>query len=267
MNKGERAELKFIATLSCLRGENVTTLQEIDLIRSIKSPTSTSLIEVRDTHPDLTPEVIKGFSDRELEDFCKASNIHKAGPFSKSDVYVNDIGFSLKFTGSAPPAIVNHTSRVGWSNVAEIKQVDIDELDQIIDDYWNKRIASTIREDIPNSDPNSPFAAHIDTLLPYLEYFSFEGTGSRRSDHPASYVIEFSDPCDFNSWKFYNKQDYIRKTWPNLVFSIRSKRGMPSDINRVSDEEKASILKWSRLHQGALRGALHIRVLKERTRR
>jgi hypothetical protein len=266
MNKGERAELLFIATLGCYRGSSLPIHGfNGGVIQSIKTPSNKSLIEVLDYSDSTTPLAISRFSEAELIHFCKVNNIHKAGPLSKADIYINNVGYSLKYTGSAPPAIVNHTARPGWETAAKAKNVDINALDNLIDAYWTKRISGLIKEDVSNADENSPFKFNVEILSPYLEYFSFDGTGSGSSIHPASQVIEFNKPFDTTSWKCVSRTDFINDVWSKLVFSVRSKKGMPSDIDspRLSADKRASILRWSKNHQGELRGALHVRVRKK----
>ena len=179
---------------------------------------------------------------------------------TKADVFINGISYSLKFTNSAPPAIVNHTNRTGWEFAAQHKGLNMAPLDALINDYWNKRLFGVITEDVDNRHPFSPFANHMQTLLPFLEYFSFEGTGSRLSNHPASAVIEFSDPCNVLTWKIINQQQFINSIWNRLVFSLRSSKGMPKDINSISASSRKSILMWSNRRNGLLKGALHVRV-------
>lgn len=264
MNKGERAELKFIATLGCYIGRTMKLWANDTLqvpITSIQVPINSSderrSINALPTH--ITPTLIAQMTDDQLSDFCISAGIEKAGPYSKSDVYINGIGHSIKFTDGAPPALINHTNRLGWEFAATQSGANIQALDLLIDDYWIKRVAGTIREDVANSNADSPFSAHIATLKPFLNYFCFDGSGKKVSDHPATNIVEFSNPCDISTWIKFSKADYIDTVWPNLVFSLRSKKGMPPNIDSLDYLAKASVLKWSRNHQGSLRGALHVR--------
>lgn len=260
MNAGERAELKFIATLGCHYGKQINLATGPLNIASIHVPVSKSLQIISPYSLPVTPQIISAMSDPQLEEFCKNNKIRKAGGRSKADVFINGTGYSIKYTNSAPPAIVNHTSRKGWEFAAQQKGLAMAPLDLLINDYWNKRIAGVIAEDVGNNHVHSPFSNHIQTLLPFLEYFSFDGTGSGLSNHPASAVIEFSDPCNVSTWKLMNQQQFISSVWNRLVFSLRSSKGMPKNINTINATSRNSILMWSQTQNGLLKGALHVRV-------
>lgn len=262
MNKGERAELKFIATLGCYSSQKIKfkNSQNPLLISKLETPDGHQAQKILPYNSSITPAFIKQLNDIDLRNFCDAHNIKKAGPFSKADVIINNVGYSLKYTNAMPPALINHTRRTGWEFAAQQKGVSIIHLDKLVADYWNKRLSGTIGEDIANSDPRSPFAPHFNLLAPFLEYFTFEGTGSRVSNHPASNVIEFSDPCEIQTWDLLNRSQILQFFWPRLVFSMRSGRGMPADINLVSQVEKNSIMVWAQVMQGSLKGALHVRI-------
>ena len=258
MNIGERAELKLIASLGCMYGKTVNLKSGPITIQSIQIPVSTALHTINPINA--SPSTISAMTDDQLQDFCRSHNIQKAGAMSKADVFINSIGYSVKSTEGAPPAIVNHTNRLGWEFAAQQKGLPIRALDQLINDYWSKRLSGVIKEDVGNDNPNSPFSAHIQTLLPFLEYFSFEGSGSKISNHPAKSVIEFSDPCNEATCDIINKPTFISSVWNRLVFSLRSSKGMPSDINALDQTAKTSVLQWSRDMNGKLKGALHVRV-------
>ncbi len=262
MNEGERAELKFIATLGCYYSKQISfkNSKKTTVISKLETPIGQQLQPITPYSSSITPQLIQQLSDANLENFCRAHKISKSGPFSKADIFINGIGYSLKYTSAMPPALINHTRRTGWEYAAHQKNVSMSDLDKLVADYWNKRLAGTIGEDIANSDSKSPFGPHFKTLLPFLEYFTFEGTGSRVSYHPASEVIEFSDPCDLKTWDLLNRSQLLQNLWPRLIFSMRSGKGMPSNINSVSQTEKSSIMIWAKTMQGSLKGALHVRI-------
>jgi hypothetical protein len=263
MNEGEKAELKFIATLATKIDSEIKIFSgKKILVKKIEIPDKDKLLNIEKLNQNIKPNFISQLTESELISFCKKNKIKKAGAHSKADVYINDKAYSVKYTDSAPPAIVNHTNRLGWEFAASVKKISILGLDLIIDDYWRKRIKGDIKEDVTNTVNSSPFFPYKDILLPFLEYFSFEGTGSKLSKNKADAVIEFSNPCLEETWKIINKADYISSVWERLVFSVRSKKGMPKNINsrKISDSERKSIMKWSRNIDGNLKGALHIRV-------
>ncbi len=259
MNAGERAELKQIATLACLIDKTILISGielKIDIVEIPKARGGRTLIPRLPNN--ITPESLSVLDDTSLLALTNSHQIKKAPAKCKADVYINNVGYSLKYTGSSPPAIVNHTSRNGWENIATLKRLDISDLDSIINDYWKKRISGLIGEDITNTNPESPFAEHLNVLLPYLDYFSFEGTGSSISLSKADFVIECDDPCDIKTWELIDKTTYIKRVWPRLVFSLRSKKGMPKDISK--SKYRDSINQWSHLINEELKGALHVRL-------
>ena len=50
-------------------------------------------------------------------------------------------------------------------------------------------------------------------LRPLLTYFAFEGTGSKDSDNPAELVLEFEEPLNQLTWKYYSKENYTHNNW------------------------------------------------------
>jgi hypothetical protein len=260
MNQGEIAELKFIATLCCYISNSMKFKSgQLVSINEVGIPCGSSIKVLSSLQNNVTPATIKSLNEVDLLKLCLKNGITKASNFSKADVYINRIGYSLKYTNASPSAIVNHTRRTGWEFVARKKGISILPLDILINDYWQKRQSNLIGEDISNSDPLSPFASNLNILLPYLEYFIFEGTGTRLSNHPASEVIQFSDPCNFSTWDLLNKNQLVQNLWTRLVFSMRSGKGMV-DINTLPQKEAQSVMLWAKNFQGSLKGALHVRV-------
>lgn len=186
------------------------------------------------------------------------NNFEKAKTSYKADIFINDVSYSIKFNNAAKPAIVNHTNRAGFLRVCNRVGSDIAELDAIIDEYWNLRMKGTITEDVSNSEKNSPFAKHKKYLTPILLYFIFEGTGSRDSAFPANKMLSFTDPFDPSTYRILSKQQAIDDLWDHLVFSMRSKKGMPSKFEPLKHKE---LVPWTRrFPTNEPRGSLHVRV-------
>lgn len=196
-------------------------------------------------------------SDLEVESLAKQVGAFKAPTGSKADVYVNDLGISVKSHRGANPAFLNHTHRAGFLKVCERVGVSINKLDEIISDYWIKRKAGIIGEDVKNSDPKSPFKNHLDYLKPIMNYFLFTGTAQKDSPYPADYILDFTDPLDESSWKF-SKDEYLDDNWEHIIFSVRSK-GMPPSYPNVKDA--TAIKPWVvEDAAGKYKGSLHGRV-------
>ena len=189
----------------------------------------------------------------------KILGIGKSKTGTKADVSINNVAYSVKEISSAPPAIVNHTPRNGFENVCERINVKIDTLDEIIDKYWEKRLAGEITEDILNSNEKSPFLEHKEYLKPIINYFLFIGTGSRDSNFPAEKILNVKYKELPNGLEIIEKEDYFESVWENLVFSLRSK-GMPNRYEH-NNHEYESVRRWTRFTDGRYKGALHIRII------
>ncbi len=207
---------------------------------------------------------IIGMGDLALTGLAVSLGINKAPTGAKADVYINGEGVSLKSLAAAPAALVNHTARPGFEFACSKAKTSIGDLDKIVDDYWDKRINGIITEDTRMTDVNCPFRGHKEYMRPILEYFLFEGTGSKVSDFPADYIIEFSNPLDEATYRKLTKKDAVNDVWPKLIFSLRSKKGMPKDynLNTYIGANATSIARWVKYHSGDYRGALHIRATK-----
>jgi hypothetical protein len=190
----------------------------------------------------------------------KTLGITKSSSSYKADVIINDNPISLKFSGAARPALVNHTNRLGWLRISDEINFNISILDEIIDSYWNLRDQSIIGEDIININTNSPFADNLEILRPIINYFAFDGTGSKKSNLPAELIMDFNNFRNTDTWSFYDRNNFLDNVWNKLVFSIRSKKGMPPDYNNYKFRDDIS--PWTRKIDGKYKGALHIRISK-----
>lgn len=196
---------------------------------------------------------LSSLSDLQVENLAKKVGAFKAPAGSKADVYVNGFGISVKSHRGANPAFLNHTHRAGFIKVCQRVGVSIEELDQIIRDYWVKRQTGIIGEDVMNSDPNSPFKNHLAYLKPIMNYFLFTGTAKKDSLYPADYILDFTDPLREASWKF-SKDEYLEDNWDHIIFSIRSK-GMP--VSYPYGSNASDIKPWVEFAEGKYKGSLH----------
>ena len=192
-------------------------------------------------------------NDLEVERIAKLVGAFKAPTGSKADVYLNGWGISVKSHRGANPAFLNHTHRAGFLKVCARIGANIDELDDIINEYWQKRNSGIIREDIRNNDPQSPFRDHLDYLRPIMNYFLFTGTAQKDSPYPADFILDFIDPLNESKWKF-SKDAYLRDNWDHIIFSVRSK-GMPGSYPHGKDA--ALISPWVKFADGQYKGSLH----------
>lgn len=205
----------------------------------------------------------KTLEAEELISLCASVYATKAGLFDKADVYINGIGISVKSERGANPSIINHTTRDKILRVMKAVNAPIAPLDSMIDNYWALRLSKKIGEDIITTDPKCPFSkpneAYCQTILkPLINYFAFDGTGTRDSKAPAQYILSLSNPTDTTTWTYYDKSTFIYAVWNYLVFSIRGK-STPQQLDITIDAHKM-MQDWVRKCDGQLKGALSVRV-------
>lgn len=204
---------------------------------------------------------IRMLSNSQVEAMANQLGAGKAKGSYKADVNINGEGYSVKSHRSAPPAIVNHTPRWGWYRICKQIGVDIAQLDNMVEEYFELRSKGIIAEDIYNSDSRSPFAKNKEYLRPILNYFLFTGTGAKDSDYPAKYVLDCGDPYDVNTWTIHDESDYLDIFWNDMKFSMRNKGFEAYPYSRPSDSWKTPLSKpWAKKFDGSLKGSLHVRV-------
>lgn len=254
-NKGEIDELLAKLYLIYWRDNNLNNIKTV----GFKKLTTLEYFE----YPKHTKSIeeVSQLSDTELETYCNSLGISISPSIIKADVIINNEAISLKSKRGALPALINHTHRKGIENVCERISLDINPLDNAINDYWIKRIASDINEDIKMNAQNNPFQAIKDsTLIPLLSYFLFKGTAKADSSISADFVYEFKDPSKFDTWIKLSPKEVAKSIIDNTTISIRSK-GIPSTYKHDNPiiERDISIKKWTRFFQGNHKGTLHIR--------
>lgn len=256
MNSGERDELIVQLKLIEIRARGLCIGDKYPVF-SVKLKN-----EYTDLPKGLDINKIASYSDAHLLSLASQCGISKAGMRSKADTIINGEPISIKSNKCAPPALVNHTTRPGFEFAGNHAGGDIDKLDLIIEEYWEKRISGLIGEDVGNFHIHSPFQKEREIMRPFLNYFLFDGTGSALSTRPANRILGFTDPLNTDTWHFYNKDNALDLYWDNLIFSLRAKKGMPANYPNVSSKlgpRLPSIAKWTKYIDGDYRGALHIR--------
>ena len=250
MNRGEKNELIFKIYLCHLKKNNdsSTVLGEIAKIGFDKDEYK-ELFEEIDFNNLTDPQFIKKIS--------KQIGAEKSPPKSKADIYINGIGYSVKYTSGGMPSIVNHTTRVGFLRIANELKQDISLLDYQINNYWKLRESKVIGEDCGNNNINSPFREYGHIWKPYLEYFCFDGTGSNVSTYPANKLIMIPKVNNPSSWTAYSRNEIVEKIWTGLYFCMRGGKGMPKNYKNSSKRELIS--PWTRYISNKYRGALSIR--------
>ena len=205
----------------------------------------------------------KQLEAEELISVCASVYATKAGFNEKSDVFVNGIGISVKSERGGNPSIINHTTRDKILRVMNAVNAPIAPLDSMVGHYWTLRLSRGLGEDTRVSDNNCPFShpdekACLDALNPLINYFAFDGTGTRDSDAPAELILSLTDPMDVTTWTYYDKTTFIFSVWKRLVFSIRSKT-TPIELDE-NDPTHQLMKPWVRICEGTLKGALSVRI-------
>ena len=204
---------------------------------------------------------LRRMNDAEIERLANAVGAGKAKGSYKADVNINGQGFSVKSHRSAPPAIVNHTPRWGWKRICEKLNVSIEPLDKMVNEYFDLRSKGIIREDVWNTDPNSPFAKNKEYLRPILNYFLFTGTGAKDSEYPAKFVLDCGDPYDISTWRIHDESNYLDIYWDEMKFSMREKGFEAYPYTRPCDSWKTPESRpWAKQFYGVYKGSLHVRV-------
>lgn len=199
----------------------------------------------------------------ELISVCLSVKATKAKMFDKADVYINGIGISVKTERGGNPSIINHTTRDKILRVMNSIHQPIAPLDFLVNRYWDLRLSNKIGEDTVIGDPQCPFS-HPDEdeclaiIKPLVNYFAFDGTGTRDSESPAQYILSLVNPTDTATWTYYDKNTFIASVWERLVFSIRQK-ATPLQLDETKKEHQ-EMKPWIREINTWLYGALHVRV-------
>lgn len=257
-NKGERDEylLKLFLIECRQRSLPVPIGDKTQIVRTVGSKNR--------EYGNLTYKMDwKQLEAEELISVCASVYATKAGLNEKADVYINGIGISVKSQRGGNPSIINHTTRDKILRVMNAVNAPIAPLDSMVGHYWTLRLSRVIGEDTCISDNNCPFS-HPDeeicrnALKPLINYFAFDGTGTRDSDAPAQLILSLVDPMDVKTWTYYDKATFIFAVWKRLVFSIRSK-ATPIELDKNKEVHRL-MEPWVRVCEGTLKGALSVRV-------
>lgn len=257
-NIGEQDEYKIKMFLVQARDRHLILPvgKEMQEIRSVGMPE----LEYASLPFSIDLEIL---SEVELFAMAATCQIGKTPSTAKADVYVNHIGISIKSNRGAYPTLINQTKRSSILRVMNAINSPIAPLDAMVGRYWHLRMdLHVFGEDVSNGNASSPFLGGygqegLMVLSPLLNYFAFTGTGTRRSEYPATFILEFDDPFDQSTWNYYGKENYIVNIWDRLVFSLRGK-GLPSKEKRNKED-----LPWIREIDGKEKGTLNVRIGKK----
>ncbi len=257
-NKGERDEylLKLFLIECRQKSLPVPIGDKVEVVRSV----GTKTYEYGKLSFKMEWEQLEA---EELISVCMSVKATKAKMFDKSDVYINGIGISVKTERGGNPSIINHTTREKILRVMRSINKPIAPLDSLVNRYWDLRLSGKIGEDTVVCDPLCPFS-HPDEekclaiIKPIVNYFAFDGTGTRDSESPAELILSLQSPTDTSTWTYYDKTTFIASVWDRLVFSIRQK-ATPLRLDENNPDHR-EMKPWIREINTWLYGALHVRV-------
>ena len=254
MNKGEKSELYL---KSFLLREKKQNHHDTIFGKITQLSDNGNLSEL--TWNDSAEKYLK---NKNVDKLKSILGIKKSGVNSKTDVTINGINYSVKEMKYQPPAIINHTTRDKFEQVCEkLNDYPLEPMDEIISEYWGIRLSDGTQD--MNNDINSPFFRHKKYFKPIINYFLFDGTGTRMSDYPADKILEIKYLDLPDSMHVYDRDKYYDVIWPNLVFSLRSSKGMPKKYPNCKNID--SIKKWTKLVDEKPKGAFHLRVKRSKT--
>lgn len=186
---------------------------------------------------------------------------------SKVDITLNGKDCIIRCLDHTDKALVNHSHRRKYEAVCNYIGEPIEPLDKMVDDYWTSRMLGVFNEDCYYYSSLNPFLDHkeyLDKLLTFMAFNTFDFDKAGEEGFVAErivQIIDYVDPCNEGTWNIYTPQNYFSSIWQYLCFSMRDRKGMPTD-DKLSLPENADIRRWTREMNGRQKGALHIRIKK-----
>jgi len=212
-------------------------------------------------------ETIKGIQDKiisvkdiSLNEYpTNFQKIKKSPSYAKADVYVNNLGYSIKSYTAAPPTIINSSTREKFLFVCDLLNISIKPLDVIIDEYWRLVLEDGHSLTFHNEEKNSIFSNKMSYLKKIILYFLFDGTGKGYSEQRAEGIIFVKDPNDISTYSVMGKEKSFNVLWPGMYWNVR-KRFIDSRYRNLKDDIlKDKIKPWVRKFQGFYYGELQLR--------
>ena len=201
---------------------------------------------------------------------CRVINNNRV--YSKVNIEINGLKYGIRCFDHTERPLINHSTRDKYEKLCIKAGVDIKELDDAVDFYWECREAGVFNEDCIYTSPLNPFLDIKDTLRKLLTYIAFNSYDIQKDEDDPSFQVEkldgyidYLNPCDENTWDVLDEEHFFDKVWTHLRFSFRADRGMP-DHGKIMPADR-SIAKWTRRWtnkkgETVYKGALNIRISK-----
>ena len=194
---------------------------------------------------------------------------------SKVNIEINGLKYGIRCFDHTERPLINHSTRDKYLKLCNKAGVDIKSLDDAVDFYWECREAGIFNEDCIYTSPLNPFLDIKDSLRKLLTYIAFRTYDIRKEENDPAFELEkldryidYTNPCDENTWDVLDEEHFFDKVWTHLRFSFRADRGMPNHGKTMPTDE--CIAKWTRVWtnkkgETVYKGALHIRISKYNT--
>ena len=120
----------------------------------------------------------------------------------------------------------------------------------MISDYWICRRLGVFNEDCYSYSSLNPFLEqkdYLNKLLTFMAFntFDYEKTGEEGfiAERIVN-IIDYIDPWDENTWRIFTPNNYFESIWKYLCFSMRDRKGMPTD-EKLMLPENSDIRLWT----------------------
>lgn len=186
---------------------------------------------------------------------------------SKIDLTLNNKHCSIRCLNYTDRALVNHSHRRKYEAVCNFIGEPVKPLDKMVSDYWICRKLGVFNEDCYSYTSLNPFLEHkeyLGRLLTFMAFNTFDYDKAGKEGFVAERIvniIDYVDPWDENTWRIFTPANYFESIWKYLCFSMRDRKGMPSD-EKLMLPENSDIRLWTKEVGGRYKGALHIRIKK-----
>lgn len=241
-NKGENDEIKY-------KKELFEKRMNIEYCTSLFGSEAEEGIEVIN--------IDTGMPYENISDIKKSKSMSKADTIIKLIKTQKHLNISMKSKTGAKPSIINHTPRSANVFQNEYLKDDLCYLDILAKEYIDKRKKGIICEDVEIGKLESFNNEQVkNSLIKLLVYFTFKGTGSKRSEHECNSILIINRngtltfiKCDSEK----EKELYIETIIQKSIISFRNK-GMP----KTSSEK---CMPWVYINENNKHcGAIHIRL-------
>lgn len=199
--------------------------------------------------------------------YVRIKNVDNTNLASKIDITLNNKHCTIRCLSYTDRALVNHSHRRKYEAVCNYIGASIAPLDKMITNYWICRNLGVFNEDCYSYSSLNPFLEHkeyLNRLLTFMAFntINYDKVGEKEfiAERIVN-IIDFVVPWDESTWRIFTPNNYFDSIWQYLCFSMRDRKGMPTD-KELMLPENSDIRLWTQEINGRYKGALHIRIKK-----